>query len=65
VEALNAGADIVICGRVMDASPVIGAAAWWYHWSQDAWDELAGALVAGRESPFCCLKRSLNGYRLD
>ncbi|RAQ71000.1 hypothetical protein COH20_007403 [Aspergillus flavus] len=47
VEALNAGADIVICGRVTDASPVIGAAAWWYRWQRDAWDELAGALVAG------------------
>ncbi|KAL3441780.1 hypothetical protein BJX65DRAFT_288063 [Aspergillus insuetus] len=47
VEALNAGADIVICGRVTDASPVIGAAAWWYGWEGDAWDELAGALVAG------------------
>ncbi|KAL3462122.1 hypothetical protein BJX64DRAFT_259676 [Aspergillus heterothallicus] len=47
VEALNAGADIVICGRVTDASPVIGAAAWWYGWERDAWDELAGALVAG------------------
>ncbi|GMG42614.1 unnamed protein product [Aspergillus oryzae var. brunneus] len=48
VEALNAGADIVICGRVTDASPVISAAAWWYRWQRDAWDELAGALVAGR-----------------
>jgi hypothetical protein len=48
VEALNAGADIVICGRVTDASPVIGAAAWWYQWHRDAWDSLAGALVAGR-----------------
>ncbi|OOO08094.1 protein of unknown function DUF1446 [Aspergillus oryzae] len=47
VEALNAGADIVICGRVTDASPVISAAAWWYRWQRDAWDELAGALVAG------------------
>ncbi|KAE8359641.1 hypothetical protein BDV27DRAFT_149400 [Aspergillus caelatus] len=46
VEALNAGADIVICGRVTDASPVIGAAAWWYRWERDAWDELAGALVS-------------------
>ncbi|OGM49836.1 hypothetical protein ABOM_001486 [Aspergillus bombycis] len=47
VEALDSGADIVICGRVTDASPVIGAAAWWYRWQRDAWDELAGALVAG------------------
>lgn len=49
VEALRRGADIVICGRVTDASPVIGLAAWWHGWSHDAWDELAGALVAGRK----------------
>ena len=48
VEALKAGADIVICGRVTDASPVIGAAAWWYGWGDEHFDELAGALVAGR-----------------
>ena len=48
VEALKAGADIVICGRVTDASPVIGAAAWWYGWGPEAYDILAGALVAGR-----------------
>ncbi|KAJ5102605.1 hypothetical protein N7532_003134 [Penicillium argentinense] len=47
VEALKEGADIVICGRVTDASPVIGAAAWWYQWPKDAWDNLAGALIAG------------------
>ncbi|KAF2177074.1 DUF1446-domain-containing protein [Zopfia rhizophila CBS 207.26] len=47
VEALKAGADIVICGRVTDASPVVGAAAWWYGWSQTSYDELAGALIAG------------------
>ncbi|KAH8807163.1 hypothetical protein F5884DRAFT_730780 [Xylogone sp. PMI_703] len=47
VAALNAGADIVICGRVTDASPVIGAAAWWYGWTAESLDELAGALIAG------------------
>lgn len=36
VEALNAGADIILCGRVTDASPVIGAAAWWHQWPRDA-----------------------------
>lgn len=46
--ALDAGADIVICGRVTDASPVIGAAAWWYGWKEEDYDKLAGALVAGR-----------------
>jgi hypothetical protein len=47
VEALNAGADIVICGRCTDASPVMGAAAWYYQWTEEQYDELAGALVAG------------------
>ncbi|KAK4503403.1 hypothetical protein PRZ48_004318 [Zasmidium cellare] len=44
---LEEGADIIICGRVADASPVIGAAAWWHNWSPDNFDALAGALVAG------------------
>ncbi|KAK5112726.1 hypothetical protein LTR62_003824 [Meristemomyces frigidus] len=44
---LEEGADIIICGRVADASPVIGAAAWWHGWREDDYDELAGALIAG------------------
>ena len=48
IAALHSGADIVICGRVTDASPVIGAASWWYGWAEDSFDELAGALIAGR-----------------
>ena len=44
---LDEGADIIICGRVADASPVIGAAAWWYGWDEADFDALAGALVAG------------------
>lgn len=44
---LDAGADIVICGRVADASPVIGAAAWWHGWPEDQFDARAGALVSG------------------
>ncbi|KAH4043935.1 hypothetical protein HBH98_117170 [Parastagonospora nodorum] len=44
---LDEGADIVICGRVADASPVIGAAAWWHQWKDDDFDQLAGALIAG------------------
>lgn len=51
VEALQQGADIVICGRVTDASPVIGAAAWWHGWGREEYDRLACALVAGREFP--------------
>ncbi|MCO5974391.1 acyclic terpene utilization AtuA family protein [Actinoallomurus soli] len=45
--ALAGGADIVITGRVADASLVTGAAAWWWGWSPDDHDALAGAVVAG------------------
>lgn len=47
VEALEAGADIVICPRVTDASLVVGPAAWWHGWRRTDWDQLAGAVVAG------------------
>ena len=33
--ALDAGADIVICPRVTDASLVTGPAAWWHGWGRD------------------------------
>ncbi|KAL1890216.1 hypothetical protein Sste5346_008370 [Sporothrix stenoceras] len=46
-EALRRGADIVICGRVSDASPVIGAAMWWHNWAREDFTKLANALVAG------------------
>ncbi|MFB9834868.1 acyclic terpene utilization AtuA family protein [Actinoallomurus acaciae] len=45
--ALAAGADIVITGRVADASLVSGAAAWWWRWRPADLDALAGAVVAG------------------
>ncbi len=45
--ALEAGADIVVCPRVTDASLVTGPAAWWHGWRRDDWDALAGAVVAG------------------
>ncbi|UKZ84328.1 uncharacterized protein TrAFT101_000241 [Trichoderma asperellum] len=44
--ALRAGANIVLCGRCTDASPVMGAAAWYYGWKEDSFDELAGSLLA-------------------
>lgn len=47
VEGLKRGCDVIICGRVADASPVIGAAWYWWRWNDDQFDELAGALVAG------------------
>ena len=45
--ALNAGADIVVTGRVTDASLVLGPAASWHGWRMDDWNSLAGAVVAG------------------
>ncbi len=45
--ALEKGADIVVSGRVADASLVMGPAAWWFGWKRDDWDRLAGAAVAG------------------
>jgi hypothetical protein len=45
--ALQAGADVVICPRVTDASLVVGPAAWWHDWRRDDWDALAGAVAAG------------------
>jgi len=45
--ALEAGADIVVTGRVTDASLVVGPAIWRFGWSREQYDELAGAVVAG------------------
>jgi hypothetical protein len=45
--ALRAGADVVLTGRVTDASLVSGPAAWWHGWRPDDWDALAGAVAAG------------------
>src|SRR3954468_23157639 len=45
--ALDAGAQVVVTGRVTDAALVIGPAAWWHKWGRDDWDQLAGALVTG------------------
>lgn len=47
VEALNRGADIVLCPRVTDAALVVGPAAWKFGWRRDDWDRLASAIVAG------------------
>ena len=46
-EALDKGADIVICPRVTDAAVVMGPAAWKYNWNKNDFDKLAGALAAG------------------
>jgi hypothetical protein len=45
--ALSVGADVVVTGRVTDASVVVGPAIWSHGWSSTSYDELAGAVVAG------------------
>ena len=47
VEALNTGADVVVCPRVTDASVVVGPAAWHFGWGKSDWDRLASSVVAG------------------
>ncbi len=47
VEALNTGADVVVCPRVTDASLVVGPSAWHFGWGRSDWDQLASAVVAG------------------
>jgi len=47
VECLNSGADIVVTGRVTDASVVVGPAAAHFGWARDDYDRIAGAVVAG------------------
>lgn len=46
-KAFEDGADIVVAGRVSDASPVIGAAVWWHGWGRERLHELANTFVAG------------------
>lgn len=45
--ALDAGADVVVTGRVTDASVVVGPAIHSYGWGREDYDALAGAVVAG------------------
>jgi len=45
--ALAAGADVVVTGRVTDASVVVGPAIHAFGWTPDDLDALAGAVVAG------------------
>ena len=45
--ALEAGADVVVTGRVTDASLVVGPAVAHHGWDATSYDALAGAVVAG------------------
>ena len=46
-ECLVAGADIVITGRVTDASLAVGPAAAHFGWQRTDYDKIAGAMAAG------------------
>jgi len=45
--ALDAGAQVVVTGRVTDASLVVGPAASHFGWAREDWDRLAGAVAVG------------------
>ena len=47
VDCLNSGADVVVTGRVTDASVIVGPAAAHHGWSRTDYDRLAGAIAAG------------------
>lgn len=47
VEALRAGADIVVTGRVADPSLTVAPCIAHFGWNPDDWDRIAGATVAG------------------
>ncbi len=47
VDCLSTGADIVVTGRVTDASVVVGPAAAHFGWTRQDYDRIAGAVVAG------------------
>ncbi|SPA33816.1 conserved hypothetical protein, DUF1446 [Cupriavidus taiwanensis] len=46
-EALAAGADVVVCGRVADPALALGPAMAHFGWAWDDWDRLAAATMAG------------------
>src|ERR1700759_883000 len=47
VDCLNSGADVVVTGRVTDASVTVGPAAAHFGWDRTDYHQLAGAVVAG------------------
>ena len=47
VEALRAGAAIVISGRTTDASTIQAVASWWHDWGEHDHGQLALGLIAG------------------
>jgi len=47
VDCIDSGADVVVTGRVTDASVLVGPAAAHFGWARTHYDRLAGAVAAG------------------
>lgn len=62
-DALLAGADIVVCGRVADPSLAVGPALAHFGWARDDWDRLARATMAGHLLE--CGTQVTGGYYAD
>lgn len=60
-ECLAGGADVVITGRVTDASLTVGPAAAHFGWARTDYDRLAGAVVAGHVTE-CGIQASGGNY---
>ncbi len=62
-DALLAGADIVVCGRVADPSLAVGPALAHFGWARDDWMRLARATMAGHLLE--CGTQVTGGYYAD
>jgi hypothetical protein len=62
-DALIAGADIVVCGRVADPSLAVGLALAHFGWSRNDWTRLARATMAGHLLE--CGAQVTGGYYAD
>lgn len=63
VEALDAGADIVITGRTTDAALFLGPLVHHHRWEANDWDRLAAGVVAGHLLE--CAGQLTGGYFAD
>jgi hypothetical protein len=62
-DALVAGADVVVCGRVADPSLTVGPALAHFGWDRTDWDRLARATMAGHLLE--CGAQVTGGYYAD
>ena len=62
-DALVAGAEIVVCGRVADPSLTVGPALAHFGWARDDWDRLGRATMAGHLLE--CGSQVAGGYYAD